>query len=317
MRRPFEKSDYMSARILTTIKRLDTHALACLCALTDEAHVSRAAQRMGIGQPAMSEMLARLRKAFNDPLLVRTRQGMAATARALEAAEKTRQALQLISDALAGHGGEKSAGFELRIVAVNSLAFSLLPRIVRQLRNAIPNMQISIRPGDVRRTREMLETDECDLVIGYPPVVSGSLHVSTLYKYKLCCVVRQNHPEIVNSISLKQFVSFPHVAFGSGVLPVSTIESAVDKKLRQRRLERVIAVRVPDLLISPAVVAETDCIAVLPEPIAHRFKDMLKLTILPPPIPLPEPRMLMIWHQRSHRDSRHSWIRREIRHLVS
>lgn len=63
------------------VKRLDTHALECLCALVAEAHVTRAAQRMGIGQPAMSEMLARLRETFDDPLLVRTRQGMTPTAR--------------------------------------------------------------------------------------------------------------------------------------------------------------------------------------------------------------------------------------------
>lgn len=299
------------------MKRLDTHALACLCALVAEAHVSRAAQRIGVGQPAMSEVLARLREAFKDPLLVRTRQGMAPTARALDIAEKARQALHLIDAALTGADGDiATRDVELRIVAVNSLAFSLLPRVVQQLQNAIPHMLITIRPGDVRLTRELLEADECDMVIGYPPVVSGSLHASTLYKYKLCCVVRQDHPEIKNSISLKQFVAYPHVAFGAGALPVSTIETVVDKGLRRRGLRRTVAVRVPDLLISSAIVAETDYVAVLPEPIARRFKDMLGLTILPPPLPLAEPRILMIWHERSHRDQQHSWVRRQIRLLA-
>ncbi len=154
------------------------------------------------------------------------------------------------------------------------------------------------------------------MVIGYPPVVSGSLHVSTLYKYKLCCIVRQNHPEIRNSISLKQFVAYPHVALAAGALRISTIEMAVEKALRERRIRRTIGVRVPDLLISSAVVAETDYVAVIPEPIARRFKTMMGLTILAPPLPLPDPKILMIWHERSHRDPQHRWSRRQIRLLA-
>lgn len=299
------------------MKRLDTHALACLCALITEGHVSRAAQRMGMGQPAMSEMLARLREVFNDPLLVRTREGMVPTARALEAADKAWQALKLIEGAQRGPGGDVGSGrAELRIIAVNSLAFSLLPSVVLQLRTSMPHLQVTIRPGDVRQTRELLEADECDLMIGYPPVVSGGLHVSTLYRYKLCCVVRQDHPEIRKTISLEQFVKYPHVAFGAGAIPVSTIEMAVEKGLRQRDLSRTVAVRVPDLLISPAIVADTDYVAVLPEPLARRFEGMLRLNILPPPLPLPEPQILMIWHERSHRDLDLSLIRRQIRMIA-
>ena len=300
------------------MKRLDTYALACLDALVTEAHVTRAAQRMGIGQPAMSEMLAGLRVLFDDPLLVRTRQGMTATPRAIEAAKKAREALHLIDDALSGTQGDvnASASRELRIVAVNSLAFSLLPRLVQKFQQIQPHTQITIEPGDVRLTRELLEAGECDMVIGYPPVVAGSLHVSTLYKYKLCCIVRQNHPEIRNSISLKQFVAYPHVALAAGALRISTIEMTVEKALRERRIRRTIGVRVPDLLISSAVVAETDYVAVIPEPIAQRFKTMMGLTILAPPLPLPDPKILMIWHERSHRDPQHRWSRRQIRLLA-
>src|SRR5258708_34699025 len=109
------------------MKRLDTYALACLDALVTEAHVTRAAQRMGIGQPAMSEMLAGLRVLFEDPLLVRRRQGMTATPRAIEAARKAREALHLIDDGLSGTEADvnASSSWELRIMAVNWFAISL------------------------------------------------------------------------------------------------------------------------------------------------------------------------------------------------
>lgn len=299
------------------MKRLDTHALACLDALVAEGHVTRAAQRMGMGQPAMSEMLARLRLVFDDPLLVRTRQGMAPTPRAVDAAHKAREALRLVDEAIKGIDNREECGttVPVRIVAVNSLAFSLLPKLIARLQHAVPRMEFSIQPGDVRRARDLLESNECDLIIGYPPVVSGSLHASSLYKYRLCCVVRKSHPEIRDSLSLDQFVQYPHVALGAGALPVSTIETAVERALRQRRLSRTIAVRVPDLLISPAIVSETDFIATLPEPIAIRFRDMLGLRLLAPPIPLADPRMLMIWHARSHNDPHQRVLRRLVRLL--
>lgn len=300
------------------MNKMDTYALACLDALVSEAHVTRAAQRVGIGQPAMSEMLAKLRVLFNDPLLVRARQGMMATPRAIEAAKKARAALRLIDDAISGAEGDaaESKSRILRIVAVNSLAFSLLPRLVYRFQQVRPHTRFVIEPGDVRRTRELLEANACDMVIGYPPVVSGSLHATTLYKYKLCCIVRQKHPEIGSTISLKQFVAYPHVALGAGALPISTIETAVEKALRDRRMQRIVAVRVPDLLISSAVVAETDCVAVIPEPIARRFQIMMGLSVLNPPIPLPDPKILMIWHERSHRDPDHRWARRQIQLLA-
>lgn len=296
-------------------QRIDTHALQCLDALVRERHVSRAAQKIGIGQPAMSEMLARLRVIFSDPLLVRTARGMAPTQRAIEAVAKAREALRLIGEAVTNEHEPQPAQFSqpLRIMAVTSLAFSVLPLLLGRLQQSLPQLKFTIEPGDIRRTRELLESDGCDLVFGYPPLVSGSLHVATLYKYRLCCIVRRGHPHIGESISLDQFLAFPHVSLGAGALPVSTIESEIDKALRRRQRRRSIGVRVPDLLVSAAIVSETDYIAVVPMPMARRFESSLDLRILELPLPLADPRIMMIWHERSHRDPVHQSVRREAR----
>ncbi len=300
------------------MKRLDTHALTCLDALVTECHVTRAAHRVGIGQPAMSEMLGRLREVFGDPLLVRTHGGMAPTPRAIEALQKTRSALRLIDDAVNGsdHPEGQTMAVPVRIVVATSLAFTLLPKLISQLQHQSPRREFSIHPGDPRLARDLLEANECDLVIGYPPTVSGSLHVSPLYKYRLVSVVRNGHPTIRDSLSLEQFVTFPHVTLGAGALTVSTIETAVERALRRRRVTRLVAVRAPDLLISAAIVSETDFIATLPEPTALRFRPMLGLSLLDPPILLPEPRILMIWHERSHHDPHMRDLRRMVRRLA-
>ncbi len=293
------------------------HQLACLDALVAEAHVSRAAARMGIGQPAMSEVLARLRRAFSDPLLVRTRSGMVPTPRALHAAAQAREALRLVEDALDGlpRNDPKGSAMDLRIVALSSLAFSLLPRLVLSLEKKAPNVRVLVQPGDVRRTREILESSECDMVIGYPPNVASGLHAQALFRLPLVAIARHGHPRVKGRMTIEDYLDLPHVVLGAGPSPVSTIEATVERSLRRRRVQRKIGVRVPDLLVSIAVVAGTDMIATVPERIAREFAEMLSLQMMRAPLALTDPNILMIWHERTHRDPTHRLLRQVVREI--
>ena len=299
------------------MKPLDTHMLACLDALVSEGHVSRAAARMGIGQPAMSEVLARLRRAFDDPLLVRTRQGMTPTPRAQHAAAKAREALGLLEEALKGGGriDPATVAITLRIVALSSLAFSMLPRLVRRLEQQAPGVRVQARQGDVRRTREMLESNECDLVIGHPPAVAPALRAQALFRLPLICIARRGHPRLAGGITLEQYLDIPHVVLGADPLPVSTIEAAVERSLRRRRLQRKVGVSVPDLLVSIAVVAGTDMIATVPERIVREFADLLSLQMMAPPLAMVQPNILMVWHERTHHDRGHRFLRQLVREV--
>lgn len=301
------------------MKRLDTHALACLEVLVAEQHVSRAAYRMGISQPAMSEMLSRLREIFDDPLLVRSRRGMAATPRAVAVAGKARDVLQLIEEAVSGdvRAEVPEANREVRIRVLTSLAFNLLPHLVSRLQAEAPNVAVSVQQADVRHTPDLLENNECDVAIGIPPTVSPSLHVSRLLPNDLCCIVRADHPGIGASLGVREFVSYPHVILSGGPVPVSTIETAIDHKLRGMRLSRRVGVRVPDLLVSPGIVAETDFIATVPQRVIRHFAARSRLRMLRLPFPLAVPHILMVWHERTHRDLLHRRVRRIIRAAAS
>src|SRR6185312_4859901 len=259
---------------------------ACLDALISEGHVSRAAHRIGISQPAMSVMLSRLREVFHDPLLVRTSQGMTPTPRAIEVAEKAREVLELIEHALsdASETLQSPVRMTLRIRILNSLSSFLLPTLVGRLDRDMPWVRISIQHVDVRQTVGLLERNECDLAIGIPPAVSPTLHASNLFPSELCCVVRRGHPEISARLSLQQFVKYPHVILSGGPVPVSTIEACIDHELRVRRLNRTIGIKVPDLLVAPGIVAQTDFIATIPERIIRHFATKLNLRIFSPPL---------------------------------
>jgi DNA-binding transcriptional LysR family regulator len=263
----------------------------------------------------MSEILARLRRIFGDPLLVRAGQGMAATPRGLHVATQAREALRLLEAAVAAREPFEANGvaMDFRIVLLASLAFSLIPKLVRDLESKAPGVRLLIEPADVRRTREMLEANECDMVIGYPPTVSSGLHAQALFRLQLSCIARQGHPTIAGKVTLDDYLALPHAVLGAGASPVSTIEATVERALRRRRRTRKVALRTPDLLVSTAVVAQTDLLATVPTRLAHTFADMLKLQVLKLPFPMAVPNILMIWHERTHRDPGHRFLRQAVR----
>jgi LysR family transcriptional activator of mexEF-oprN operon len=297
------------------MKPLDVHMLACLEALVNETHVSRAAARVGIGQPSMSAVLARLRKVFGDPLLVRTPHGMAATPRAQQAASQVREALKLIQSAVSGQEGFEPgrASSDFRVVAHSSLAFTLLPNLVRQLATKAPGIRVLLHPEDVRMTRKLLEEDLCDMVVGYPPKVAQGLHAQSLSRLRIACIARKGHPSIRGEVTLDDYLRIPHVVVGTGTSPVSTIESNIERALRQRRRKRTVGVLTPDVFVSSAVVAGTDMIATVSERIARELSRMLPLQVLKVPIPVADPNILMIWHERSHKSPGHRFLRQLVR----
>jgi DNA-binding transcriptional LysR family regulator len=139
------------------------------------------------------------------------------------------------------------------------------------------------------------------------------LHAQSLFRFNLACIARKNHPRISGKISLEDYLAIPHVILGAGANPVSTIEATVERSLRRRRRKRQVALRSPDTLVSAAVVAETDFIATISSRLAHKFAEMLSLQVLRLPIAVAVPSILMIWHERTHRDPGHRFLRQIVR----
>jgi DNA-binding transcriptional LysR family regulator len=297
------------------LRKIDLQLLEQLEVLISERHVTRAAERMGLGQPAMSGVLAKLREIIGDPLLVRTPQGMVPTARALEVASQVREGLQLIRGALSQPAQFDPAVTvrQFRIVAPDSIAFALLPLLLAHFEAHAPGITTVFEPADVRLSRELLEANTCDLMIAYLPSPPEGLHATTLFEQKLCTIVREGHPEIRGSLSIEQFVTWPHLVFGAGATPFSTIESVVDRALRGLGLHRRIGARVSNILLIPNAVAATNMIATVSERNARNFLPIAPVQVLPPPLDLPNPAIAMLWHDRTHRDPAHHWLRTLIR----
>ncbi len=303
----------------TPLKKIDLQLLEHLEALISEKHVTRAGERMGLGQPAMSSILGKLRDILGDPILVRTAQGMVPTQRALDIASQISEGLHLIRGALAEpETFDPSLSLKkFRIVAPDSLAFILLPRLLAHCERHAPGMSVIFSPADVLLARELLEADQCDLVISYLPTPPEGLHISEVLRQKLCCIARIGHPDINGSISLEQFVTWPHLVFGAGPMPFSTIENVVERAMRAQKLTRKVGARVSNILMMPTVIASTHMIATVSERTALAFAPIAKVQMLAPPLHLPDPDVSMLWHARTHTDAAHQWLRKAIRQIAS
>lgn len=300
-------------------KRINLQLLTYLDALMKERHVTRAAERVGIGQSAMSSALARLREIFHDPLLVKTSAGMEPTARGLELARKVHEALDLIETATRGAEEFVPAVAEghFRILASEGVARQFLPGVMARARREAPRLRFTSRPVDIRRTHEYLRDAEGDLVIGYVRQAPQDLYQTVLYPQSVVCIAAANHPGIRGSLTLEEFVAYPHVVWGTGPVPYPTIEVMVDDILERMGVVRDVGLRVPNVLLSADVVAVTDMLAIVPQRIASDAARNLPLQILPLPFETDRADLSMLWHERVHRDPAHIWLRGVMRDVAA
>ncbi|MFC4273970.1 LysR family transcriptional regulator [Achromobacter aloeverae] len=300
-------------------KHLDIFLLRCLTALISEAHVTRAALRMGMTQPAMSATLARLRALFNDPLLVRTEKGMVATARALALAESVRQGIALIDHALVPHDAFDAARADKRfdVAATESVGFVLIPALIAHLRAVAPGLRLRSHVPELARASHELEEGYSDLLISFMRPVPDGLHVSLLLRQKLAVIAARHHPDVRGSVDLEQYTRWPHVYYTRGREGNATLEATVDEALAAVGLDRRIGAWQPSILSSAAVVAASDMLATVPEHLARHFEATAGVQVLPPPVPMPDVDIAMYWHDRMHKDPAHQWLRGALRDVAA
>jgi DNA-binding transcriptional LysR family regulator len=291
-------------------KHLDIHLLRCLQALIAEAHVTRAADRLGMTQPAMSAALSRLRRLFADPLLIRTERGMTPTHRAREIADAVQHALEYMDQALATERPFEPhrSTLHFEIAASESVSFVLMPTFIARVRALAPGVELRIHLPDLSRARQVLEEGQADLLVSFTRRAPSGLRSRSLLHQRLNVIAARGHPVVRGAITLEQFLGAAHAVHMIGRTG-SAVEQAVDTALAQAGHRRIIGAWVPSSISSPAVVAGTDLIATIPERVARHFGSHLDLQVLEPPLPFGDAQVSMYWHDRVHRNPAQSWLR--------
>ncbi|MBP0598619.1 LysR family transcriptional regulator [Herbaspirillum sp. LeCh32-8] len=287
------------------IRTLDLNLLKALDALLDERHVTRAAARLGVTQPAMSGILTRLRENFGDPLFSRSQRGIVPTQRALALAQPVRQVLADI-DALMQPPvfDPASATLDFSIAATDYALRAIAVPLLAALKQRAPHLRIALTAVEDGPLQERLERGQIDLALTTPETTPPGLHARRLFDERYVCVVREDHPLVRGKrIGLKQFCALDHALVSYSGDPFVGV---TDEMLARQGLARRVTLSVQRFLVLPDILRASDMVAVVPR---RLVAGMPGLKLLEPPLDIPGFTKTAAWHERTHRDPAHRWLR--------
>lgn len=287
--------------------KYDMNLLPIFLTLMDERNVTRAAERLGMTQPALSNALNRLRETLRDPLFIRERYGMKPTHMAEELAPVVRAALSRLDDAIGGQQEfDPTLATRQFTIAPNSyVEYALMPVIVARLRDVAPGIRLRLTPfgNDLIDTGAVSGATE--IVLGRVVDPPDNMVVQHLMDDGLACVVRKDHPVIGDELSQEQYEQMKHV----NVLPPGRMRAGLFQALQQRGLKREVAVSVTHFLAVPEMIAVSDYCSTLPRLICQRLARDERLKVLPAPVDLGTFPVELAWHVRYRSDPAHRWLR--------
>lgn len=292
------------------MKDFDLNLLRVVVALYDAGSVSRAAQALGMSQPAMSAALARLRQAFGEPLFVRSARGMSPTARAHALASGAREVLARIADDVLSEAtfepSVTATTFTLAMSDVGEMVF--LPKILESLQRLAPHAvvrSVSLPPA---RLEQAMENGEVDLAIGYfPDLKSSAFFQQRLFAHRFVCLLRADHPIRGRKLTLEQFMSLGHAV----VRAEGRSQEIFEKYLERKKITRRIVLLTPHFMSIPTVIGKTDLVVTLPHAIGLFFsRTEANIKVMEPPLPIPRIELRQHWHRNAHHDPKNKWLRR-------
>ncbi|WP_326538975.1 LysR family transcriptional regulator [Pseudorhodoferax sp.] len=286
---------------------LDLNLLRVFDALMRERKVAAAALRLGLTAPAVSNALARLRRATGDELFTRTPAGMLPTAHAAAVAPAVADALAALEQGLvrpqpfvAAHSARR---FRIAMTDIGEIIF--LPALVHRLRELAPQVTLStVRNAAIDLRAEMAQGG-VDLAVGWLPRLGAGFHQRRLFTQRYVALMAAGHPLAQGRLTAPRFVQARHavvVSEGSG-------HEQVQHLLRRHGVAEPVALRLPHFVAVPYIVAESDLVVTVPEKLAHKAAAPFGLVQRELPLALPRFEVNVFWHRRAHRDAGNRWLR--------
>ncbi|GFE64526.1 LysR family transcriptional regulator [Litoreibacter roseus] len=290
------------------ISRSDLPLLVSLDTLLATRNVSRAAEKLGISQPALSTQLARLRDLFDDPLLVQSGRRMVPTPRAEALQNPLHQLLSdlgaLIRDGIGFDAATSDRDF--RIAAPDFLHAAITTKIMDRVATTAPNVRIAMIPGADVWTG--MENDRIDLLITSVGTTPPEAIAQKLFDERFVAVQRKDHPRGTGPLDLDTFCSLTHVLIA---LNEAAFRGPVDEQLAKMGRSRQVVVSAAGFLMAPEVIARSNHIAVIPETVAMLFDHLLDRTA--PPFDQPGFAVMMSHHPRRKGDMGLDWLKQQVK----
>ena len=294
---------------------VDLNLLKVLHALVEERNVTRAGERIGRSQPAMSNALNRLRAMFDDPLLVRGSGGLQLTPRAENLKGPVSAILDSIEECLIADLDFTPATAQglYRIAAPDYISLPVMPKLTAHLATVAPNMDLHIITEDRDLALEALDKNRAVVALGNFISTKNSIRLQHLFDEDFVCLFRKGHPIIKQDFTTETLMSYPHLLVSASGERTGIFDDILERGNPKRR----IAVSVSHFLLAPYQLEKSDMVGVFTRRVSATLRQSFKLEERELPLDLPGFQASMAWHLRSDRDPAMTWLRAQIKMLCA
>ena len=286
-----------------------------------ERNLTRAAHKLALTQPAVSNAMRRLREALGDDLVRREGVGVAPTPRALALWPAVRDALHSLETVLVPQPFVPAEANDTLVLAMaDATAADLMPALVALLTREAPGVSLRVVPLTTRDPRRLLDEGAADLAIGYFPAVIADLTARAqsaeavafahqrLYDGEYVCVMRRGHALARGPLTLNRYCAARHLLVSFSGRPYGFVDEALAALGRQRR----VVVTVNQFFTAGRVVASSDLLAVLPRHFVPVTGMAEALVLRELPMHMPTVHVDALWHERTARLGAHRWLRQAL-----
>jgi DNA-binding transcriptional LysR family regulator len=300
---------------LKNISGVDLNLMTAFEAMMVERHVSRAAQRVGLAQPSMSNALARLRALFDDPLFVRSPSGMQPTEKAIAIAQLISSALDSLRVAI-NEGGtfhpvQSTQTFRLATTDYGEML--IVPELLKRLRIQAPGTRLLSLPFDRSTLEGQLERGQIDVGLSVLGRMSHRVRTEKQFDERFVCVARSDHPALSSrvgidpfiALDLQTFTQLDHVLVSRDGAPSGSVDQALAAVGRNRHVVATVA----NFTALIHLVAKSNMVASVGERIAVQMSKLLGLSVHALPLEVRGFTMSMAWHQMTDADAGQCWFR--------
>jgi DNA-binding transcriptional LysR family regulator len=292
----------------------DLNLLVVFNAVAQEKNFTRAGQRLGLSQPAVSHALSRLRHALKDELFVRTPEGMRPTPRAERMAGPVRTALrelQVTVEPDEFDASETSRSYP--IAANNYAARAVIPALARRMAKLAPSIVLEVQPIGALHVLDQLDAGGVELALTTLIEGGDRFKCVGLLDDEYVAILSSDNPVAAEpELSIEAFAALPHITITSSGDDTHFIDDA----LADHGLARLVSAKVPlhSLIL---MLIGSEALAVVPRRVAADLVTICPLTMRPLPFPSPRVSLSMIWHRRLDNHPAHRWLRGTLRAVAT
>lgn len=291
------------------LHRFDMNLLVVFHAIMEARSVTRAGDRLGRTQSAVSNALRRLRRELDDPLFIRTRDGLVPTPAAERVAPSVAEILEK-AEAIVRKQPAFEPGTSRRTIAIGApdrLSLPVMQPLVKRMLAEAPQISVSVQTADREYAVELLEAEVIDIGVGWFDELPGHFRASDAFREDLVCLVSEEHPlaRAAQPVSLEEVLSYRHLVVTSG----GRKRAAFDALLERLGLRREARVTLSNFALVPELLRDTDLVGAFTRRTAQHYARTFGLRVVPMPLDFAPLAHQIVWHARFDNDGMHRWVR--------